>query len=344
MTTWTIGDTEWSDEDPPKLTFADNSEEELSKQEYELLRALLHANGRTLTRDELLDAASKDAPPKESLDRSVDQTIVQLRRKLRDRKQQGSWQYIVTRRGTGYALKGAVRSKSGASTNDQNQSTQPDLVKNINKILLRTYPAEYYGGFIAATRSMWLSGLNLRRLTLNSYEGVKLVDYVEKALLSSCRVKDLLIDPERLELCKYAAMQDWGNTQGAGYRDAVKATLEHFCGMFVRAAKQERTIDLEIRTIDFPITYGVDSFNVERNGGDEVREGRSIKIDLDETSRVWVRFYPFHDFVHEDQPILNLTPKEDYWCRFYIDQFVAQWNSPYSTPWRCDRRMSSKGK
>ncbi|MEO6350991.1 MAG: response regulator transcription factor [Candidatus Limnocylindrales bacterium] len=78
---------------------------ELTRIEFQLLLALLRADGRVLTRDQLLDALyGQDAT--EVLDRTIDVHIGRLRDKLGDDSDQP--RYITTVRGVGYRAAPAV--------------------------------------------------------------------------------------------------------------------------------------------------------------------------------------------------------------------------------------------
>ena len=72
---------------------------ELTRVEFRLLMVLLEADGRVMTRDQLLDAVyGQDAT--EVLDRTIDVHVGRLREKLGDEPR--SPQYIATVRGVGY--------------------------------------------------------------------------------------------------------------------------------------------------------------------------------------------------------------------------------------------------
>lgn len=77
----------------------------LSALEFRLLWALLDADGRALTRDQLLDAIHGQSEG-DVLDRAVDVYVKRLREKLID--DPGAPRYIVTVRGVGYRAAGRV--------------------------------------------------------------------------------------------------------------------------------------------------------------------------------------------------------------------------------------------
>ena len=90
----------------------------LSALELRLLAALLAADGRALTRDQLLDAIH-GAAEGDVLDRAIDVYIKRLREKLGD--DANSPRYVATVRGVGYRAAGKVmRIRVGASS-----STEP---------------------------------------------------------------------------------------------------------------------------------------------------------------------------------------------------------------------------
>ena len=72
---------------------------ELTRVEFRLLQVLLEANGRVLTRDQLMDAVyGRDAA--EVMDRTIDVHVGRLREKLSDNPDEP--RYIATVRGVGY--------------------------------------------------------------------------------------------------------------------------------------------------------------------------------------------------------------------------------------------------
>ncbi len=71
----------------------------LTRVELRLLVALLEADGRVLTRDQLLDAVH-GADQTEILDRTIDVHVKRLREKLGDDPEQP--RYVATVRGVGY--------------------------------------------------------------------------------------------------------------------------------------------------------------------------------------------------------------------------------------------------
>jgi len=74
---------------------------DLTRVEFQLLLALLRADGRVLTRDQLMDAVyGRDAD--EIMDRTIDVHVGRLRDKLRDSAE--SPRYIATVRGVGYRV------------------------------------------------------------------------------------------------------------------------------------------------------------------------------------------------------------------------------------------------
>jgi two-component system alkaline phosphatase synthesis response regulator PhoP len=78
--------------------------------EFRLLAALLRADGRVLTRDQLLDAVYDDAAA-DVLDRTIDVHVGRLRDKLGDDAEQP--RYVATVRGVGYRSADRARAVAG---------------------------------------------------------------------------------------------------------------------------------------------------------------------------------------------------------------------------------------
>ena len=84
---------------------AGGSDRSLSRLELRLLTALLDADGRVLTRDQLLDAIHGEAEG-DVADRAIDQYVRRLREKLGDDTE--AQRYVATVRGSGYRAAGRV--------------------------------------------------------------------------------------------------------------------------------------------------------------------------------------------------------------------------------------------
>lgn len=83
-----------------QLEFEDGGKEELSEREAGLLRYLLEARGRVVSRDEILRHVW-GLDPARTETRTLDMHVMHLRTKLRDRQQQ----FLMTVRGKGWKLR-----------------------------------------------------------------------------------------------------------------------------------------------------------------------------------------------------------------------------------------------
>jgi DNA-binding response OmpR family regulator len=90
---------------------AGGTERDLSGLELRLLIALLDADGRVLTRDQLLDAIHGEAEA-DVTDRAIDQYVRRLREKLGD--DPAAPRYVATVRGSGYRAAGRVARRRDA--------------------------------------------------------------------------------------------------------------------------------------------------------------------------------------------------------------------------------------
>lgn len=93
-----------------ELRFHDQSRNELSEKEVELLRYLVEHQGRAIARDELLSNVWQ-LSPKGISTRTIDMHIARLRDKLKDNKEKP--EILLTVRGKGYMW--AIASPSGAN-------------------------------------------------------------------------------------------------------------------------------------------------------------------------------------------------------------------------------------
>ncbi|MEP4077463.1 response regulator transcription factor [Haloferula sp.] len=90
------GEVDFSD---GRVSFQDGAEESLSEREAELLRYLLEAKGRVVSRDEILRHVW-GLDPARTETRTLDMHIMHLRSKLRDKAQE----FLVTVRGKGWKV------------------------------------------------------------------------------------------------------------------------------------------------------------------------------------------------------------------------------------------------
>ncbi len=119
-------------------------------------------------------------------------------------------------------------------------------------------------------------------------------------------VNVLMLSPT-CDAALYGGQQDYGRKADVTrYRNSVTAAFEAFRQLRLKYRGQ-----VEIRTIDFPLTFGMDA------------------IDIGDTRRgvIVVLFYPLHSaIVQGDKPVLVLRPNQPAWYQFYERQLEIQWH------------------
>lgn len=172
----------------------------------------------------------------------------------------------------------------------------------IGSVLSAFYPNEY-GTELRSATQLWITGTNLRRIVQDNYLG-----HVRTILERGGSVKVLMNHPLD-EACRFAMIQDSGPGSDLRlYKELVHKNLSKFWEVQETGRNGK---NLEIRTIDYPLSFGLDVLNGES----------------DTTGIIYVRFYPLPNMqVHsEDRPIVKLRAVDGYWYDFFKDQFERHW-------------------
>jgi hypothetical protein len=169
--------------------------------------------------------------------------------------------------------------------------------------LYERYPDGYEQDFEEA-EELWIMGTNLRRIV-----GDQKVSQMKDVLRKKNGSVKILMHRPRDAVCKYAMLQE-GLDQLPQYRVVVRDNLLQF---FKIRADEEIGKKLEIKTIDYMLTFGLDVINgTMRNT----------------TSAIYLRFYPLPQNVVnkiQDQPIIKFRYSDRRWYDFFLDQFTYHW-------------------
>lgn len=169
-------------------------------------------------------------------------------------------------------------------------------IRGDEPILAKTYPTDYFETLEKA-KELWITGLNLRRF---EFQGRLLKNMIKKG-----GTLNVILLSSRGEALNYAAQQDYGSYADIiSYRETIEKADRYFRDLRRLYPKQ-----VNIRTIDFPLTFGVDAVDIESASG-----------------VIYVRYYPLQSGC-DDQPILVLRPHHYYWYTFYKEQLEKQWKS-----------------
>jgi hypothetical protein len=161
------------------------------------------------------------------------------------------------------------------------------------KTLLENYPPSYYED-LSKAREMWLVGMNLRR------HFPDFAPEIVKVLSRGGTIKAVVITPGSTA-SHYAAKQEYHHVSAEEYISTIRLTLTRLVILKKNAPNQ-----VHIRTIDYPLAFGIDAMDVTTQHGS-----------------IYVRFYPLSSV---DLPILALKPHDSPWYEFYQDQLHKHWN------------------
>ena len=212
---------------------------------------------------------------------------------------------------------------SSGSRDYRKGSTETDRAAKVE--FWTVYPPSYERDFARATE-LAISGLDLRRLHARMGD-------LKRVVRQKGRVRIIFLDPEYYELCRYGAMQDWGNKDTKfieAYRESIWTTylmLRKLVrgGRTSSSDKRKRRPGgfIEIKTLRYPLGFGIDWMNFDDSGG----------------GAIYVRNYPMYADV-EDRPIVPLTAADAYWYSFYKEQFEIHWRN--ALPWANDKKRTWK--
>jgi len=172
-------------------------------------------------------------------------------------------------------------------------------------VLNDRYPDEYENDFDEAEQ-VWITGTNLRRIVTDR----KLAQVNNVLRKKNGSVKILMHRP-RDPVCKYAMLQEGlGPDQLPQYAVDVRDNLLEFFKIREDAAIGHK---MEIKTIDYMFTFGLDVMNGTRH---------------DATSAVYLRLYPLPRAGIKkvgDQPMIKFRHTDPRWYDFFVDQFTYHW-------------------
>lgn len=191
-----------------------------------------------------------------------------------------------------------------------------DLTMRGQTVLERVYPAEYDKDFERAGE-LWMTGSNMRRIATDDGDGYYL-QCIKEIIRTGGTVKLLMNHPDSPVL-EYSMMQD---PAGAKNLDAYKKVVRDNLAAFCRIRAGEGGKNLQIRTINYMPTFGLDIMN-----------GSHPELAI-----VYVRFYPLpkRNVALADRPIVKFNRNDDRWCKFFLEQFENHWNDEAQDGWAVD--------
>lgn len=132
------------------------------------------------------------------------------------------------------------------------------LLQTINqasgKLLVGSYPADLESD-VERAKELWIVGVSLYATTMKYYS------VLEKKLKEGSSIKILLVNPDG-QAIQIAATRRFGPVNVEDERSRVRMSLQRLCEL-QKLAKER----LEIRTLDYPLTFGAFAIDPETFGG-----------------------------------------------------------------------------
>lgn len=174
--------------------------------------------------------------------------------------------------------------------------------QTVGKLLLGSYPAELEGDIERAV-NLWIVGVSLYTTTMKYYPSL------ERKLKKGCSMKVLLIDPKGVAI-KMAAARKYGPISIEDERSRIRTSLQRLCEL-----QRVATSQLEIRTLDHPLTFGAFAIDPDTAGG-----------------VIYIEHYGFKTR-RENVRKLVLHREEEGWFNSIIEEIYDLWES--ATKWEC---------
>lgn len=170
------------------------------------------------------------------------------------------------------------------------------------------YPESYKEDFESA-KELWLVGVSLHRTIQNNYS------WIEQKLQQGHRFRILLVHPEGPGI-ELAIQRNYVRREVEPKRHDITYTLQLLCDL--QSIPQG---ELAIRTIQYPVAYGVTA------------------VDPDSAAGVlYIEHYCFR-LSSEAMPKFVLRASDGRWYGFFRDEIRALWDA--GTEWSCKGSMST---
>lgn len=177
------------------------------------------------------------------------------------------------------------------------------MTRNTGSVLLRNFPADTCYRNVKESKELWLVGISLSS-TLEA-----LYPLFESKLRRGDSIRVLVVNPDGAA-CAMAAMRNYARTDVERQRAEIRATLKDLCELQKVAPDR-----LEIRTIEYPLTFGV------------------YAVDPEEASGVlYLKHYAFK-MPGRARPGLVLRPRDEHWYDHFRSEIRFLWES--AMPWQC---------
>ncbi|MFZ4657091.1 MAG: hypothetical protein ACOYNY_08780 [Caldilineaceae bacterium] len=149
---------------------------------------------------------------------------------------------------------------------------------------------------LKSAKELWLIGVVLNKTVSANFA------LLQSKLRQGSRIRVLLVNPEGISV-SLIAKRKTHNVDAKEMRNYINLTL-----LTLYRLKQEFTDNLDIRVIDYPLTFGAVSADIKSSKG-----------------MIYVEYYSFKNA--KEGPHLMLSVKDKPWYDYFSEQMVELWNT-----------------
>jgi hypothetical protein len=178
-------------------------------------------------------------------------------------------------------------------------------VQSTDTFYVEEYPSSYKNDFETA-EELWLIGVSLRRTFQANYPKI------EQKLRQGHIIKVLLVHPEGAGL-EMAVSRNYARREVEPKSNEIRFNLQLLCDL-----RKSFPDKIEVRTIQYPLAYGVTAANPDTASG-----------------TLYLEHYCFRT-ASDSLPRFVLRAKDGRWYDFFKSEIRALWNA--GTEWPCDKQ------
>lgn len=178
-------------------------------------------------------------------------------------------------------------------------------IQSTDTFYAEEYPSSYKSDFETA-EELWLVGVSLRRTVQANYPKI------EQKLRQGHIIKVLLVHPEGAGL-EMAVSRNYARREVEPKSNEIRFNLQLLCDL-----RKSFPDKIEVRTIQYPLAYGVTAANPDTASG-----------------TLYLEHYCFRT-ASDSLPRFVLRAKDGRWYDFFKSEIRALWNA--GIEWPCDRQ------
>jgi len=178
-------------------------------------------------------------------------------------------------------------------------------VRSTDTFYVEEYPSSYKNDFETA-EELWLFGVSLRRTVQANYPKI------EQKLRQGHIIKVLLVHPEGAGL-EIAVSRNYARREVEPKSNEIRFNLQLLCDL-----RKSFPDKIEVRTIQYPLAYGVTAVNPDTASG-----------------TLYLEHYCFRT-ASDSLPRFMLRARDGRWYDFFKSEMRALWNA--GIEWPCDKQ------